>query len=215
MAIQNSVLFPVMFLSCIVLAALPINAQFPTSPCTSTMLTSFTPCLSFLANSSSNGTTPSAGCCTALKTMMSNGTACLCVIATGGIPFQIPINPNATMSLPRACNMAAVPFQCKASSPPAAAPGPSGAGATAPSSSPTAAPSPSPSPKDTTDSPPMSPTLAPEAEVVPAVTPTSPSATNSGRRQNPVTPSAALSLNYGFSPLFLLVAFGAIGFMLY
>ncbi|XP_009769137.1 non-specific lipid transfer protein GPI-anchored 20-like [Nicotiana tabacum] len=213
MAFHNSVLFLVMFLSCVVLAALPINAQFPTSPCTSTMLTSFTPCLSFLANSSGNGTTPSAGCCTALKTLMSNGTACLCVIATGGIPFQIPINPNATMSLPRACNMAAVPFQCKASSPPAAAPGPSGADA--PSSSPTSAPSPSRSPKDVTDSQPMSPTLAPEAETVPTVTPTSPSVTNSGRRQNPVTPSAAPSLSYGFSPLFLLVAFGAIGFILY
>lgn len=66
-----------------------------------------------------------------------------------------------------------------------------------------------------TDSQPMSPTLAPEAETVPTVTPTSPSVTNSGRRQNPVTPSAAPSLSYGFSPLFLLVAFGAIGFILY
>ncbi|KAJ8549017.1 hypothetical protein K7X08_032724 [Anisodus acutangulus] len=77
--------------------------------------------------------------------MMGNGTTYLCVIATGGIPFQIPINPNTTMSLPRACKMARVPLQCKASSPPAAAPGPAGTGA--PSASPTSAPSPSPSPK--------------------------------------------------------------------
>ncbi|CAN4116518.1 unnamed protein product [Withania somnifera] len=203
----------VFFLSClVVLASLPINAQIVTSPCTATMLTSFTPCLNFLANG--NGTaTPSAGCCNALRTMMGNGSACLCVIATGGIPFQIPISPNATMSLPQACNMARVPLQCKASTPPAAAPGP--AGTEAPSASPTSAPSPSPSPKGTTDFKPMSPALAPQADVVPTVTPPSPSATNSGRRQNPITPSAAPSVSYGFSPLALIAAFGAIAFLLY
>lgn len=203
----------VSFLSCIiVLAILPINAQIVTSPCTATMLTSFTPCLNFLTNG--NGTaTPSAGCCNALKTMMGNGSACLCVIAAGGIPFQIPISPNATMSLPQACNMARVPLQCKASSPPAAAPGPAGTGA--PSASPTSAPSPSPSPKGTTDFKPMSPALAPQADEVPTVTPPSPSAANAGRRENPITPSAAPSVSYGFSPLALIAAFGAIAFMLY
>ncbi|XP_060189989.1 non-specific lipid transfer protein GPI-anchored 20-like [Lycium barbarum] len=206
----------VLFLSCIIVfATLPINAQIVTSPCTATMLTSFTPCLNFLANSNRNNGTaaPSPGCCNALRTMMGNGTACLCVIANGGIPFQIPINPNTTMSLPRACNMARVPLQCKASSPPAAAPGPAGTGA--PSASPTSAPSPSPSPKGTTNFQPMSPALAPQADAVPTLTPPSPSATNSGRRQNPVTPSTASSLSYGFSPLALIAAFGAIAFMLY
>lgn len=67
----------------------------------------------------------------------------------------------------------------------------------------------------TTDFKPMSPALAPQADVVPTVTPTSPSATNSGRRQNPNTPSAAPSVGYGFSPLALIAAFGAIAFMLY
>ncbi|CAN4091809.1 unnamed protein product [Withania somnifera] len=173
------------------------------------MLTSFTPCLNFLTNS--NGTaTPSAGCCNALRTMMGNGSACLCAIATGGIPFQIPVSPNATMSLPQACNMARVPLQCKASSSPAAAPGPVATGA--PSASPTSAASPSPSPKGTTDFKPMSPALAPQADAVPAVTPPSPSAANSGRRQNPNTPSAAPSVSYGFSPLALTAAFGAICF---
>ncbi|XP_055800374.1 non-specific lipid transfer protein GPI-anchored 20-like [Solanum dulcamara] len=140
--------YSVSFLSCIiVLAILPMNAQIVTSPCTTTMLTSFTPCLNFLANG--NGTAAaSVACCNALRTMMGNGSACLCVIATGGIPFQIPINPNTTMSLPRACNMARVPLQCKASTPPAAAPGPSGI--EAPSASTTLAPSPSPSPKGIT-----------------------------------------------------------------
>ncbi|KAJ8531467.1 hypothetical protein K7X08_026901 [Anisodus acutangulus] len=217
----------VLFLSCIiVLATLPSNAQFVTSPCTATMLTSFTPCLNFLGN---NGTAaPSASCCNALRTMMGNGTDCLCVIATSGIPFQIPINPNTTMSLPRACNMARVPLQCKASSPPAAAPassppaaapassppaaapGPAGTGA--PGASPTSAPNPSPSPKGTTSFQPMSPALAPQADAIPTLTPPSPPATNSGRRQNPVTPSAAPSVSYGFSPLALLAAFGAIAF---
>nr|QPK41132.1 alpha-amylase inhibitor [Solanum tuberosum subsp. andigenum] len=201
--------YSISFLSCIiVLAILPINAQIVTSPCTATMLTSFTPCLNFLSNG--NGTaTPSPGCCNALRTMMGNGSACLCVIATGGIPFQIPINPNTTMSLPRACNMARVPLQCQASTPPAAAPGP--VGTEAPSASPTSAPS----PKGTTAFNPMSPALAPQADVIPTVTPPSPSATNSGRRQNPNTPSAAPSVGYGFSPLAFIAAFGAIAFMLY
>ncbi|PHT49509.1 hypothetical protein CQW23_09256 [Capsicum baccatum] len=209
MARNYSIFF---LLSCLVfLATMPINAQIVTSPCTATMLTSFTPCMNFLTN---NGTAaPSAGCCNALKTMMGNGSACLCVIATGGIPFQIPINPNTTMSLPRACNMGRVPLQCKASSPPAAAPGP--VGTEAPSASPTSAPSPSPSPKGSTDFKPMSPALAPQADVVPTVTPPSPSAANSGRRQNPATPSAAPSVTYGFSPLALIAAFGAIAFVLY
>ncbi|KAH0760323.1 hypothetical protein KY290_016396 [Solanum tuberosum] len=168
------------------------------------MLTSFTPCLNFLSNG--NGTaTPSPGCCNALRTMMGNGSACLCVIASGGIPFQIPINPNTTMSLPRACNMARVPLQCQASTPPAAAPGP--VGTEAPSASPASAPTPSPSPKGTTAFNPMSPALAPQADVIPTVTPPSPSATNSDRRQNPNTPSAAPSVGYGFSPLVLIAAF--------
>nr|QPK41159.1 alpha-amylase inhibitor [Solanum verrucosum]QPK41161.1 alpha-amylase inhibitor [Solanum verrucosum] len=205
--------YSISFLSCIiVLAILPINAQIVTSPCTATMLTSFTPCLNFLSNG--NGTaTPSPGCCNALRTMMGNGSACLCVIASGGIPFQIPINPNTTMSLPRACNMARVPLQCQASTPPAAAPGP--VGTEAPSASPTSAPTPSPSPKGTTAFNPMSPALAPQADVIPTVTPPSPSATNSGRRQNPNTPSAAPSVGYGFSPLAFIAALGAIAFMLY
>lgn len=110
MAFHNSVSFLSFF---VVLAILPItNAQIVASPCTAPMLTSFTPCMNFLGNG--NGTAaPSAGCCNALKTMMGNGSACLCAIATGGVPFQIPINPNTTMSLPRACNMARIPLQCK------------------------------------------------------------------------------------------------------
>lgn len=66
-----------------------------------------------------------------------------------------------------------------------------------------------------TDFKPMSPALAPQADVVPTVTPPSPSAANSGRRQNPATPSAAPSVTYGFSPLALIAAFGAIAFVLY
>lgn len=67
----------------------------------------------------------------------------------------------------------------------------------------------------TTDLKPMSPASAPQANVVPTETPPSPTAASSGHRQNPATPSAAPSVSYGFSPLALIAASGAIAYMLY
>ncbi|KAJ8547320.1 hypothetical protein K7X08_010906 [Anisodus acutangulus] len=147
---------------------------------------------------------------------MTNGTNCLCLIVTGGIPFQMPMNPNLAMSLPSACNMPGVPLKCKAPSPPTVvAPGPrSDAGV--PSASPTAAPiSPPRSPKDSTVHPPLPSTSIPPADEIPSLTPPSPPTdsltpvTNSGS-QTPIASSAAPSLCYGISLLFLLAAFGAI-----
>ncbi|XP_042026759.1 uncharacterized protein LOC121773903 [Salvia splendens] len=44
---------------------------------------------------------------------MSNGQDCLCLIVTGGVPFQVPINPTLAISLPKACNQSGVPLNAK------------------------------------------------------------------------------------------------------
>jgi hypothetical protein len=91
----------------------PVYAQIST-PCSASMISSFTPCLNFLTNSTGNGTSPpSANCCNSLKSLTSGSMGCLCLIVTGNVPFQIPINRSLAISLPRACNMSGVPLQCK------------------------------------------------------------------------------------------------------
>ncbi|XP_059318107.1 non-specific lipid transfer protein GPI-anchored 20-like [Lycium ferocissimum] len=211
---------PILVLSWLLIASYrTVEGQIISTPCTGSMITSFTPCVNFLTSSSSNGTSPTEDCCNALRTMMTNSTNCLCLIVTGGIPFQMPMNPNIAMSLPRACNMPGVPLKCKAPSPPTVvAPGPrSDAGS--PSASPTAAPTSAPrNPKDSTVSPPSPLNSSPPGDEIPSLTPPSPPvdsstpATNSGS-QTPVTPSAAPTLGYGISSL--LAAFGAIVLSLY
>ncbi|KAK4478102.1 hypothetical protein RD792_017367 [Penstemon davidsonii] len=192
----------------------PALAQIITSPCTPAMITSFTPCMNFLTNSSSslNGTTPSSDCCNSLNSLMSNGRDCFCLISTGSVPFRIPINRTLAISLPRACNMPGVPLQCKAAGAPVPAPGP---GANGPARSPTAAPPPNVQ---------GTPTLAPEADANPttptnnggSTTPTT-SSTTTGSRTG-VTPSSAATVpSFSFSPLLLVahVLFGAIAFKYY
>ncbi|KAH0634129.1 hypothetical protein KY284_036915 [Solanum tuberosum] len=202
----------------IALSLQTIDGQMVTTPCTGPMITSFTPCMNFLTNSSSNvGGLPTDDCCNVLKTMMTNAMNCFCLIVTGGIPFQMPMNPNMVMPLPSACNMPGVPLNCKAPSPPeVVAPGPrSDAGA--PSASPTAAPTiPPRSSKDSTVHPPLPSNSSPPADDIPNLTPPSPPtdpstpATNSDRL-TPATPSAAPFLGHGISPLLImLAAFGAI-----
>lgn len=83
------------------------------TPCTPSLMSSFTPCMNLLTNSSANGTSPTQDCCSALKNLTSNGMDCLCLIVTGSVPFQLPINRSLSISLPSACNMQGVPVQCK------------------------------------------------------------------------------------------------------
>ncbi|KAL7220411.1 hypothetical protein ACSBR2_013318 [Camellia fascicularis] len=78
----------------------PVHCQIQ-SPCTASMLSSFSPCMNFITNSTASGTSPTTDCCNSLRSLASNGTACLCLIATGSIPFQIPINRTVAISLPR------------------------------------------------------------------------------------------------------------------
>ncbi|KAM6541271.1 hypothetical protein CsatB_005718 [Cannabis sativa] len=102
-----------------------VNGQIST-PCTFTMITSFTPCLNFITGSSSNGQSqaPTTGCCSSLRTLLSSGMDCACLLVTASVPFQLPINRTLALSLPSACNMNGVPIQCKSSGTPLPASGP-------------------------------------------------------------------------------------------
>ncbi|KAL8162724.1 hypothetical protein V2J09_014213 [Rumex salicifolius] len=193
----------------ILAVVLPTNGQTPLSPCTASMLTSFTPCMNFLSNSTTNMTTPTPGCCSSLKSLASNGTGCLCQILSGGVPFRMPINRTSAISLPKSCNMAGVPLQCNS---PTGAPAPAPAPGSSPAAlSPTAASSPSPSASviPTVSSP--SPSESPASDVTPTATsptdstettPTSSSVTP-GKASNTATSDAQSSLH--FSPSLLLV----------
>ncbi|XP_012832345.1 PREDICTED: non-specific lipid-transfer protein-like protein At2g13820, partial [Erythranthe guttata] len=90
----------------------PVWGQITTS-CTPAMIMAFAPCLNFVTNNSSNGVGPTAFCCNSLKSLMINGKDCVCLIAIGSIPFQIPVNRTLALSLPRACNVPGVPLRCK------------------------------------------------------------------------------------------------------
>ncbi|KAH7844741.1 hypothetical protein Vadar_031222 [Vaccinium darrowii] len=200
--------FPLLAIALVALN-MPIHAQI-NSACSPSMLTSFAPCMNFVTNSSAAGAPPTPACCSALQSITSNGTGCMCLIVTGS-PFQVPINRTLAISLPRACNMPGVPLQCKAAGSPLAAPGPA---AFSPSLSPEA---PAPlSPEASTDLPKSeSPALAPEAETTPDITPPStttssqaPTATSGSRPV--VTPSSAAGPPAGVSPSLFFTLFGAI-----
>ncbi|XP_047983750.1 non-specific lipid transfer protein GPI-anchored 20 [Salvia hispanica] len=180
------------------------SAQIST-PCTPSMITTFTPCMNFVTNSSLSGSSPPSECCNSLKSLMSSGKDCLCLIVTGSVPFNIPLNRTLAVSLPRACNMPGVPLQCKAEGAPVPAPAPA---AFSPSLSPNAAPSPTVSglappealaPRgEDTPAPPGEETPAPPAPGTAGETP-------SGSRAG-VTPSAA----YRISPLHFVAVLAAI-----
>ncbi|CAK9329108.1 unnamed protein product [Citrullus colocynthis] len=176
-------------------AILPVNGQ-TNVPCSASMLSSFSPCLNFVTNSSANGTSPTADCCNSIRSLASGGRDCLCLIVTGGVPFQIPINRTLAISLPRACNLPGVPLQCNASAAPVPAPGPIPFGPSLP-------PQPSPSGSVSPQAPePTTPALSPSFPVVPEAG--APSETGGSR---PVlTPSSAVPSN-SLPHRFLLLGF--------
>ncbi|KAL3626299.1 hypothetical protein CASFOL_029848 [Castilleja foliolosa] len=183
----------------------PASGQI-TAPCTPSMISTFSSCMSFVTNNSSfNGSTPPADCCNSINSLMTNGKECLCLIATGSVPFRVPINRTLAVSLPRSCNMPGVPLQCKTAS---GAPAPSpGLVANGPSFSPNAAPS--PSVQELAPPEPLSPQSDPGADATqspPAVTTASggPATSNTGSRTG-VTQSAAHA-SYGASYLHVMMA---------
>ncbi|CAA7015401.1 unnamed protein product [Microthlaspi erraticum] len=172
--------------------AFPVHSQQPPlSQCTPTMMTTVGPCMSFLTNSTSNGTTPSSDCCNSLRSLTTGGMGCLCLIVTGAVPFNIPVNRTTAVSLPRACNMPTVPLQCKANISPAAAPGPASTFGPAMSPGPATTPiAPEPTPAALT---PQSDATQPSTPTVDGAAPTADGGVSTSRPSQ--TPSSAYALS--------------------
>ncbi|KAG7570903.1 Bifunctional inhibitor/plant lipid transfer protein/seed storage helical domain [Arabidopsis thaliana x Arabidopsis arenosa] len=100
------------------------KGQQISTPCTSSMISTFTPCLNFITGSSGGSVTPTAGCCDSLKTLTNTGMGCACLILTANVPLPTGfINRTLALALPRACKMGGVPIQCQAAGTPLPAPG--------------------------------------------------------------------------------------------
>lgn len=87
-----------------------VNGQINTA-CTSSIISTFTPCFNYLTGSSGNGSSPTEDCCNSLKSSMSDSMDCVCLIVTGNVPVSIPFIRTLALSLPQACNTG-VPVQC-------------------------------------------------------------------------------------------------------
>ncbi|XP_062108260.1 non-specific lipid transfer protein GPI-anchored 20 [Humulus lupulus] len=214
---ESLVHLPRLLVAALAIVAVLITPAFGqiSTPCSASMIASFTPCMNFVTNSSSSGTSPTSDCCNALKNFTSSGMECLCLIITGSVPFQVPINRSVAISLPRACNMAGVPVQCKASGGPIPAPAP---GSFGPALSPGASPSASLSPTGSSVGP-FSPALSPESDTTPLLTPPTttggseaPTATTGSRS---VLPPSAATPSYSVSSSVLLFAMGCLVMKLY
>jgi hypothetical protein len=98
----------------LVISAILVNGQIST-PCTASMISSFTPCFNFITGSTSNGSysSPTTGCCSSLQSLLSTSMGCGCLLITANVPVQLPINRTLALSLPRACNIAGAPALCK------------------------------------------------------------------------------------------------------
>ncbi|KAJ0693528.1 putative bifunctional inhibitor/plant lipid transfer protein/seed storage helical [Helianthus annuus] len=91
-----------------------VSGQIST-PCTVSMIASFTPCVNYITGSSANGGSPTASYCKGVESLMTTSMDCTCVIVTGNVPFSLPspINQLLAITLPKASNSKSVPFQCK------------------------------------------------------------------------------------------------------
>ncbi|KDP21427.1 hypothetical protein JCGZ_21898 [Jatropha curcas] len=193
-------------LTAIIWTLLVISAKGQIStPCTGSMLSSFTPCINFVTGSSGSGGSPSASCCNSMASMMSTSVDCTCLIITASVPLQLPINPILAITLPQACKMSGVPLQCKASGSPLPAPGPVLLGPTLPP--PALAPlSPRASKAVVQAPPPQSEAFLPLTPAYPPETTAVPPTTTGIR---PVLNPAA-SMSSHISPSISLLAFTAI-----
>ncbi|XP_010532559.1 PREDICTED: classical arabinogalactan protein 9 [Tarenaya hassleriana] len=180
------------------------NGQQPGSQCTPTMMNTVGPCMSFLTSGNGNVSSPSSDCCNSLRSLTTGGMGCLCLIVTGNIPFQIPINRTTAVSLPRSCNMPSVPLQCKANISPAAAPGPASSGP-AMSPSPAVVPEPTPAAQPPqTDS--TTPVLQPPSPAT--VDGGAPNSDVGGSSRPSLTPSSSAAFRSSYSPSLLFFVLG-------
>lgn len=101
----------------LILYVQPIYGQVAQS-CTSSLISSFTPCFNYITGSTNGGGSPTTGCCQALAAVISTSTDCACLILTGNVPLgsSLPINRTLAISLPKACkstNSSSVPLKCR------------------------------------------------------------------------------------------------------
>ncbi|CAL5091215.1 unnamed protein product [Urochloa decumbens] len=137
MGLKNLNLIVRLLAAAMMVAALSVPAsgqgQGSAASCMASLITSFTPCLNFLmTNSTTNGgssAAPTHDCCRSLGQLMSASTGCACLILTGNVPLGVPVNRTLAVALPKACNSAAVPLQCRDTSAQIPAPGPVAGGA--------------------------------------------------------------------------------------
>ncbi|PIA31718.1 hypothetical protein AQUCO_04900184v1 [Aquilegia coerulea] len=173
-------------------------------PCTTSMVNSFAPCLSFITNGNSTSS-PTAPCCSSLKSLTTASTDCACNILTGNVPFQIPINRTLAVALPQACNSSSMPLQCKVGGL-APAPAPVSFG---PSPLPSAA---TPTPEASSVPGALSPTAEPDTPSTTLTPGSSPSGTSTPDVRPTVTPPNSAA---SFSTISLpSVLVSLIGFMI-
>ncbi|KAK9669611.1 hypothetical protein RND81_13G143300 [Saponaria officinalis] len=98
--------------------------QIINTPCTASMIATFTPCMNYITGSSANGSSPTSNCCDAFKTVMSNSMDCACLLVTAGVPLPQLVNQTLAVGLPRFCKGVSVPVQCQATGSPLPPPGP-------------------------------------------------------------------------------------------
>ncbi|XP_010679075.2 non-specific lipid transfer protein GPI-anchored 16 [Beta vulgaris subsp. vulgaris] len=155
-----------------------------TTPCTASMIATFTPCMNYITGSSAGDSTPSSNCCDALKSVMSSSMDCGCLMVTASVPLPQIVNRTLALGLPRICKTSGVPIQCQASSSPLPAPGPLQFGPKSPGPPPSSAFSPkasgspllAPAPLQigaTPSVPPPNSGLSPQASKATAFTPAS------------------------------------------
>ncbi|XP_059440026.1 non-specific lipid transfer protein GPI-anchored 16-like [Corylus avellana] len=184
----------------LLISAISVNGQIST-PCTTSMLSSFTPCFNFITGSTNNGSTPTTGCCASLQTLMSTSVDCACLLITANVPVQLPINRTLALSLPRACNMASVSAQCKASGSPLPSPGPISFGPAQPPPSIAASPfSPRASKAEA-----LAPAPESETPASPPVEAEAPTTTSTPAKRPVLTPSTSAPSSVYPAPLLLLL----------
>ncbi|GMN48829.1 hypothetical protein TIFTF001_017989 [Ficus carica] len=153
----------------VVVSVISVDSQIFTVPCTTSMVSTFTPCLNFVTGSSNNGSMPSIGCCGSLKSIVSTSVDCACLLITANVPIPLPINRTLLLSLPQVCNINNVPLQCKSAGSPLPASAPTLLGPTFP---PTTAASPfSPQASNEVDTDPATESETTNEQLTPTISP--------------------------------------------
>ncbi|KAK8954359.1 hypothetical protein KSP39_PZI002844 [Platanthera zijinensis] len=90
-----------------------VSGQQISTACTTSLISTFTPCFDYLTGSSNGGSGPSGDCCTTFASLISSSTQCACLILTGNVPVSFRLfNKTLALSLSPLCGRTSVPLQC-------------------------------------------------------------------------------------------------------